>query len=148
MANPIFITDTGIELNIRPIGQLIIRRFDIEYKKGHQEPEAPIQVLDDPAKTEYRNENDLDFVSVHSEWEDEYNSAILEFLLEYGVKSSPPDGWENPFPVGEDANTKILWLESVLIGPDLEWDNHDSVMNVIMGMKEVTETGIEEAKKN
>jgi len=146
--DPRFVTESGIEIRIRKIGALVMRRFGIEWNKSNPEPHAPVQVLDDPAKTEIENKKDPLYVKEYNKWVEASDESTLEFILRFGVKSEPPEGWDNPFPVGEGTSLKQLWLETILLGEDLDWKSNDSIMNVITGLAEVTEAGVEDAKKN
>ena len=140
--DPHFITSQGIDLTLKPIGPVVIRRWDIEYKKQNPEPQPPVTTLENGQKVAATN--DPEYQRLKEKWESDFLTEQYNFIFAYGVRTGPPDDWEYPFPFDvKDEDPKLLWLETILLADDLE-----GLAEAILSITVPTETAIESAAKN
>lgn len=135
--NPTFTTESGLVLRLRHVPLTTYRRWGILYEKRHPAPPPPVRILSNG--DEYADHYDATYQALRDDWKTRKAEAETEFVIEAGVLTDVPKGWEHPFglPV-----SKVVWLEEILTTAEA-----NNLMHAILGLNQATSAGIEEAEK-
>lgn len=140
--DPTFETRSGVRLRLKKVAPFLLNYWDEDYRAQHPEPLPPTIRLENG--DDWRNPKDEWFLTLQSRWIREYNMRSTEFVLEFGVETDPPAGWQPPIAFPGKSN-KILWL---LTGDVVLPDEVDALIAAITSLTVPTEEAIEAAQKN
>lgn len=139
----------GEILQVRGVPPMYLSRWQIERNKKRPRPPKTVVTIVDEQEV-VSNPQDPAYQQELAEFEDETGQLLAEFVLGYGVLTSPPKGWK-PDPLTDwtvhkdpEMNRKILWVGS-LAGTPEELDN---LTKKLMGLTMSTEEAVEEEIDN
>lgn len=145
--NPQYETDSGVLLDLRPLGTLAINKKMRFWIRDHPRPEPPIVKLEnnDP----WPNVEDAYYKLAMGLWHEEYSDHYADQILTFGVMSEPPPDWVDILELNL-SSPKLSWIYTILDGPanDKGETEVSDLVHWIMGITDPTPEAVEHAQKN
>lgn len=136
---PVYTTKSGVALQLRPLGALLIGLWQEDYMIRCPEPLPPVVKLENGE--DWRNPRDEWYLLQRAKWNQEYQMRTAEMLIEASVLSEPPTGWTPAISIPNKTD-KVLWVSEVM-GNEL-----DEFIEAVTSLSTVTQSAIEDAEKN